>query len=90
MCVLRASEGHPDPWRYAFWCYFGAVPEKLIPYFVARNQANHTEGFPASLLPFKYTNGWEHEFQRGMAIAALPPKKPAASAPAPKITRRAA
>jgi hypothetical protein len=36
MTVLNCSEGHADAWRYSFWCYFGKVPEKIIPELVAR------------------------------------------------------
>jgi hypothetical protein len=89
LTVLRASEGHPDPWRYAFWCYFGLTPEKLIPYFVARAEAHHADGFPASLLPLKYTRSWKDDFQLGMSVA-LPRKKPSASVPAPAERKRVA
>jgi len=38
MALGYARQGHTDPWRYAFWMYFGRVPEKLIPVFVAADR----------------------------------------------------
>ena len=85
LTVKYAFEGHPDPWRFAFWMCYGLVPEKLIPYFVARDIANHTDNFPASLLPLHFNRYWPETFAAGMAMSrielvALPPKKPCHSA----------
>jgi hypothetical protein len=96
--VLKADEGHPTPFAQAFFQYFGASPEKLIPFFAARADldriyAQSQAAWMEKYLPFRHHDGWRETFARIQAeidSEALPPKKPAASAPAPKITRRAA
>jgi hypothetical protein len=73
---------------------FGMVPEKLIPYFVARDIAHQTEGFPEKFLPFRYNRYWKETFAEGLALATvpklqLPPKKSPHSVPyAPGFIRR--
>jgi hypothetical protein len=94
LTMRYASEGNPDPWRFAFWMQFGMVPEKLIPYFVARDIAHLTEGFPERFLPFRYNRDWRETFELGLRLATvpklqLPPKKPSHSVPyAPGFIRR--
>jgi hypothetical protein len=94
LTMRYASEGHSDPWRFAFWMQFGLVPEKLVPFFVARDTADRTEGFPESLLPLRYNRYWLETFESGLALAAipklqLPPKKSPHSVPyAPRFIRR--
>ena len=94
LTVLYASQGNSDPWRFAFWMQFGLVPEKLVPFFVARDAANRTGGFPESLLPLRYNRDWRETFELGLALAAipklqLPPKKLPHSVPyAPGFIRR--
>jgi hypothetical protein len=87
LTVHYASEDHPDPWRFAFWMCYGFVPEKLIPFFVARDIANRADRFPLSLLPLRFNRYWPETFAAGMAMSqlepvTLPPKKPCHSAPA--------
>jgi hypothetical protein len=96
--VLKADEGHPTPFAQAFFQYFGASPEKLIPFLAARADldrmyAQSQAAWLEKYLPFRHHDGWRETFARIQAeidSEALPPKKPAASAPAPKVIRRAA
>jgi hypothetical protein len=96
--VLKADEGHPTPFAQAFFQYFGASPEKLIPFFAARADldrmyAQSQAAWLEKYLPFRHHDGWRETFARIQAeidSEALPPKKPAASAPAPRVIRRAA
>jgi hypothetical protein len=96
--VLKADEGHPTPFAQAFFQYFGASPEKLIPFFAARADldrmyAQSQAAWLEKYLPFRHHDGWRETFARIQAeidSEALPPKKPAASAPAPIVIRRAA
>jgi hypothetical protein len=80
LTVFFASNGNPDPWRYAFWWYLGKTPDKLIPFFVAREatrgamEAGERGGDRASLLRPKDTPPTQ----------PLPAKKPAHSASAKK------
>lgn len=46
LTVLACAEGKADPWRYAFWMYLGAVPEKIIPQLVARAEAHRLMEVP--------------------------------------------
>lgn len=79
--VLKASEGHPDPWRQAFWQYHGEQPETLIPFFEARAYLHSIyEGNYAVLdphLPLRFVRGWEEMYLQ--ILEKLPVKKPVVS-----------
>ena len=88
--VLECSKGHPYPWQQAFWQCLHGLPEKLIPFFEAREYLNqiheNTGAVLDKYLPFRYTPDWQENLVRIKAklasIAAalpLPPKKPAQS-----------
>ena len=93
--VLKADEGHPTPFTQAFFQYFGESPDKLIPFLAARAEidriyATAQAAWMEKYLPFRHHDGWRETFARIQAqidSEALPPKKPAASAPTPKIRR---
>lgn len=53
LTVLRASEDHPDPWRYAFWCYFGITPEKALIQWAERSRQSEAMLALCSLPPKK-------------------------------------
>ena len=40
LTVLHCAEGIADPWRFAFWQYLGATPEKIIPQLTSRAEAH--------------------------------------------------
>lgn len=61
--VLYAAQGHPDPWGYAFWSYYGKTWEKALAEWAKRDRS--TEAILAKI---------EAEYQ---ALPA--PKKPAQS-----------
>lgn len=77
--VLKASEGHPDPFAIAFWQYFSESPETLIPFLAARAHLNriYGENFQAldKHFPFQYARDWQDTYQRILIEVALPPKK---------------
>ena len=90
LTVLKCSEGHPYPWQQAFWRCFGGLPEKLIPFFEAREYLHqiyeNTGTVLDKYLPFRYTRDWQDNLARIKAelasIAAaqpLSPKKPVQS-----------
>jgi hypothetical protein len=67
ICVLKADEGHPDPYRQAFWQYFGEQPETLVPFFAARAHLDriYSAATVATLdrnFNFRFTPGWEKSY----------------------------
>jgi hypothetical protein len=94
LLVLRASEGHPDPFSLAFYQYFSESPETLIPFFSARADLwRRYEVCMDEYLPLRYTKDWRGDLARielRLISEQNLTKKPAASVPAPKDRKKAA
>lgn len=78
--VIKAFEGHPDPFAIAFWQYFSASPDQLIPFFAARaelwrNYDQRTMSVLDRYLPLRYSSDWREVVERiecELAIAKKP------------------